>query len=238
MMMPSSSAFPHSTALSSLGSSSTMTSSPCAACKFLRRKCQPDCVFAPYFPPDNPQKFVNVHKVFGASNVTKILNDLDRDQREDAVNSLAYEADMRLKDPVYGCVGIISILQHQLRQLQLDLTLAKAELSKYQNQNITSPSNYPHFLMSRESSGSAGYYQQPQQHMIMLRSYEVELATTATRMGVNGEYDAPAMAGNGTSAGSVGACGGQFFKTTANGDAREERHRFRSLRRSIGGNET
>ncbi|KAK6144911.1 hypothetical protein DH2020_021760 [Rehmannia glutinosa] len=113
-----------------MASSST---SPCAACKFLRRKCQPECVFAPYFPPDQPQKFANVHKVFGASNVTKLLNELQPHQREDAVNSLAYEADMRLRDPVYGCVGVISLLQHQLRQLQMDLSCAKSELSKYQN---------------------------------------------------------------------------------------------------------
>ncbi|KAM1039284.1 hypothetical protein ACFX13_034562 [Malus domestica] len=112
---------------------SSSTNSPCAACKFLRRKCQPECVFAPYFPPDQPHKFANVHKVFGASNVTKLLNELHPHQREDAVNSLAYEADMRLRDPVYGCVGVISLLQHQLRQLQMDLTCAKSELSKYQN---------------------------------------------------------------------------------------------------------
>jgi len=30
-------------------------------------------VFAPYFPADEPQKFANVHKVFGASNVNKML---------------------------------------------------------------------------------------------------------------------------------------------------------------------
>ncbi|KAF5741579.1 hypothetical protein HS088_TW10G00580 [Tripterygium wilfordii] len=113
------------------------SNSPCAACKFLRRKCQPECVFAPYFPPDQPQKFANVHKVFGASNVTKLLNELHPCQREDAVNSLAYEADMRLRDPVYGCVGVISLLQHQLRQLQMDLTCAKSELSKYQSLGIT-----------------------------------------------------------------------------------------------------
>ncbi|MBA0619406.1 hypothetical protein Godav_028584, partial [Gossypium davidsonii] len=118
-------------------SSSSSSNSPCAACKFLRRKCQPECVFAPYFPPDQPQKFVNVHKVFGASNVTKLLNELHPSQREDAVNSLAYEADMRLRDPVYGCVGVISLLQHQLRQLQMDLSCAKSELSKYQSLGIT-----------------------------------------------------------------------------------------------------
>ncbi|KAF2289213.1 hypothetical protein GH714_029510 [Hevea brasiliensis] len=119
------------------GNMASSSNSPCAACKFLRRKCQPECVFAPYFPPDQPQKFANVHKVFGASNVTKLLNELHPSQREDAVNSLAYEADMRLRDPVYGCVGVISLLQHQLRQLQMDLSCAKSELSKYQNLGIT-----------------------------------------------------------------------------------------------------
>ncbi|KZV24298.1 LOB domain-containing protein 6 [Dorcoceras hygrometricum] len=112
---------------------SSSNSSPCAACKFLRRKCLSQCVFAPYFPPDQQQKFTSVHKVFGASNVTKLLQELHPSQREDAVNSLAYEAEMRLRDPVYGCVGVISLLQHQLRQLQVDLTFAKSELSKYQN---------------------------------------------------------------------------------------------------------
>ena len=46
---------------------------PCAACKLLRRRCAPDCVFAPYFPADEPQKFAHVHRVFGASNVNKML---------------------------------------------------------------------------------------------------------------------------------------------------------------------
>ncbi|XWS45307.1 hypothetical protein CRYUN_Cryun15aG0125400 [Craigia yunnanensis] len=107
------------------------SNSPCAACKFLRRKCTQECVFAPYFPPDNPQKFANVHKVFGASNVAKLLNELNASQREDAVNSLAYEAEARLRDPVYGCVGLISILQHRLKQMQHDLNNAKKELATY-----------------------------------------------------------------------------------------------------------
>nr|KAJ0198081.1 hypothetical protein LSAT_V11C700386100 [Lactuca sativa] len=47
--------------------------SPCAACKLLRRRCSHDCVFAPYFPADEPHKFASVHKVFGASNVNKML---------------------------------------------------------------------------------------------------------------------------------------------------------------------
>lgn len=141
------------------------SNSPCAACKFLRRKCQPECAFAPYFPPDQPQKFANVHRIFGASNVTKLLNDLHPHQREDAVNSLAYEAEMRLRDPVYGCVGVISLLQHQLRQLQMDLYCAKSEISRYQNMSITtnhgliaseSPATTYHHHHQNSSGGSFG----------------------------------------------------------------------------------
>ncbi|KAL0535892.1 hypothetical protein IC582_024821 [Cucumis melo] len=130
------------------------SNSPCAACKFLRRKCTQECVFAPYFPPDQPQKFANVHKVFGASNVAKLLNELNATQREDAVNSLAYEAEFRLRDPVYGCVGLISVLQHKLKQMQTDLYNAKKELASYIGpqamlpilQPQTTPSPYNHHL--------------------------------------------------------------------------------------------
>ncbi|XP_020082802.1 LOB domain-containing protein 25-like [Ananas comosus] len=116
---------------SSSSSSSSTSNSPCAACKFLRRKCMPGCIFAPYFPPEEPQKFINVHKVFGASNVTKLLNELLPHQREDAVNSLAYEAEARVKDPVYGCVGAISVLQRQVQRLQKELEIAHADLLRY-----------------------------------------------------------------------------------------------------------
>ncbi|KVH98904.1 lateral organ boundaries domain-containing protein [Cynara cardunculus var. scolymus] len=91
----------------------------------------PGCIFAPYFPPEEPQKFANVHKIFGASNVTKLLNDLLPHQREDAVNSLAYEAEARVRDPVYGCVGAISFLQRQVDRLQKELDAANADLIRY-----------------------------------------------------------------------------------------------------------
>ncbi|XP_077242851.1 LOB domain-containing protein 4-like [Tasmannia lanceolata] len=102
--------------------------SPCAACKLLRRRCAQDCVFAPYFPADEPQKFANVHKVFGASNVNKMLQELPVHQRNDAVSSMVYEANARVRDPVYGCVGAISSLQQQIDVLQTQLALAQAEV--------------------------------------------------------------------------------------------------------------
>lgn len=125
-----------------MASSSSYSNPPCAACKFLRRKCLPGCIFAPYFPPEEPTKFANVHKIFGASNVSKLLNEIMPYQREDAVNSLAYEAEARLKDPVYGCVGAISVLQRQVLQLQKELDATNADLMRYTSNEMPTNS-YP-----------------------------------------------------------------------------------------------
>lgn len=57
-----------------LGAAGTLnTITPCAACKLLRRRCAQECPFSPYFSPHEPHKFASVHKVFGASNVSKML---------------------------------------------------------------------------------------------------------------------------------------------------------------------
>ncbi|KHN22797.1 LOB domain-containing protein 12 [Glycine soja] len=102
--------------------------SPCASCKLLRRRCSKDCIFAPYFPSDDPRKFSIVHKVFGASNISKMLQELPIHQRADAVSSLVYEANARVRDPMYGCVGAISYLQNQVSQLQMQLAVAQTEI--------------------------------------------------------------------------------------------------------------
>ncbi|KAK4760602.1 hypothetical protein SAY87_005495 [Trapa incisa] len=102
--------------------------SPCAACKFLRRRCAEKCVLAPYFPPTDPAKFAIAHRVFGASNIIKFLQDLPESQRADAVASMVYEASARVRDPVYGCAGAICHLQKQVSELQAQLAKAQAEM--------------------------------------------------------------------------------------------------------------
>ncbi|XP_073026746.1 LOB domain-containing protein 4-like [Primulina eburnea] len=112
---------------------------PCAACKLLRRRCGDDCVFAPYFPADEPHKFASVHKVFGASNVNKMLQELQEHQRGDAVSSMVYEANARIRDPVYGCVGALSSLQQQIDSLQTQLAFAQAEVVHMRMRQLSSP---------------------------------------------------------------------------------------------------
>ncbi|CAK7335864.1 unnamed protein product [Dovyalis caffra] len=128
--------------------------SPCAACKLLRRRCAQDCVFAPYFPADEPQKFANVHKVFGASNVNKMLQELPVHRRGDAVSSMVYEANARVRDPVYGCVGAISSLQQQIDSLQTQLALAQAEVVHLRVRQTATLSNHGLSPASPSNSGS------------------------------------------------------------------------------------
>ncbi|XP_030549249.1 LOB domain-containing protein 4 [Rhodamnia argentea] len=130
------------------------TPSPCAACKLLRRRCAEDCVFAPYFPADEPHKFANVHKVFGASNVNKMLQELPEHQRGDAVSSMVYEANARVRDPVYGCVGAISSLQQQIDMLQSQLAQAKAEVVHLRVWQSATLSNHGPGPASPSNSGS------------------------------------------------------------------------------------
>uniref|UniRef100_A0A0A0LS55 LOB domain-containing protein n=1 Tax=Cucumis sativus TaxID=3659 RepID=A0A0A0LS55_CUCSA len=86
------------------------------------------CVLAPYFPPSDPLKFTIAHRIFGASNIIKLLLDLPDSQRADAVSSLVYEASARIRDPVYGCAGAICQLQKQINELQAELAKTQAEL--------------------------------------------------------------------------------------------------------------
>ncbi|XP_042432506.1 LOB domain-containing protein 18-like [Zingiber officinale] len=88
---------------------------PCGACKFLRRKCVTGCIFAPYFDSEQgAAHFAAVHKVFGASNASKLLLHIPAHKRLDAVVTIFYEAQARLRDPVYGCVTHIFALQQQV----------------------------------------------------------------------------------------------------------------------------
>lgn len=88
---------------------------PCGACKFLRRKCVSGCIFAPHFGSDQgTARFAVVHKIFGASNVSKLLLHIPISRRHDAVVTISYEAQARLADPVYGCVSTILALQQQV----------------------------------------------------------------------------------------------------------------------------
>jgi hypothetical protein len=102
--------------MASSGSGGGSLGSPCGACKFLRRKCAAECVFAPHFcAEDGAAQFAAIHKVFGASNAAKLLQQVAPADRSEAAATVTYEAQARLRDPIYGCVAHIFALQQQVR---------------------------------------------------------------------------------------------------------------------------
>nr|XP_043615672.1 LOB domain-containing protein 24-like [Erigeron canadensis] len=110
----------------------------CAACKYFRRRCPRDCIFAPYFPNNNPQRFAFVHKIYGASNIGKMLEETPVKLRADTMDALYCEAKCRIEDPVYGCVGIISSLYTQIQLAQSQLAKAQAEIAFLEANNVSS----------------------------------------------------------------------------------------------------
>ncbi|KAI9086466.1 hypothetical protein K1719_031550 [Acacia pycnantha] len=94
------------------------TTQACAACKYQRRKCTPECLLAPYFPAEQPKVFQNVHKLFGVSNIKKMLKTLDPAKRKIAMDSIICQANFREKYPVRGCYEEICRLRYQILRMK------------------------------------------------------------------------------------------------------------------------
>ncbi|KAG1347550.1 LOB domain-containing protein 22-like [Cocos nucifera] len=129
------------------------TSQACAACKYQRRRCSADCLLAPYFPPDQPKQFQNAHRLFGVSNIVKILNKLEPPQKTEAMRSIIYEANVRDRYPVHGCLGLIFTLHLQIQHTQLELDAINAQLSPYRHHHQSSQLQFA----SLSSSSSSNY---------------------------------------------------------------------------------
>lgn len=49
--------------------------------------------------------------------------------RSEAADAMYYEAQCRIEEPVYGCVGIISLLHQQICDAQRELAKAQAQIA-------------------------------------------------------------------------------------------------------------
>ncbi|KAJ8536430.1 hypothetical protein K7X08_034831 [Anisodus acutangulus] len=110
------------------------TSQACAACKYQRKRCISDCPLAPYFPADQPKMFQNAHRLFGVSNILKILKNLDPFRKKVAMKSIIYQANARDKHPVYGCVAEIQNLLFNIQLYEEELQVVHAQLAFYRQQ--------------------------------------------------------------------------------------------------------
>ncbi|CAK7339092.1 unnamed protein product [Dovyalis caffra] len=104
----------------------------CASCKHQRKRCAEDCVLAPYFPAERAQEFQAVHKVFGVSNVVKLVKGVKEDRREETVDSLVWEAACRQNDPVLGSYGKYKEIKEEFELFKMQHPLTNQNL----NQNL------------------------------------------------------------------------------------------------------
>ncbi|KAK2356165.1 LOB domain-containing protein [Trifolium repens] len=111
------------------------TTQACAACKYQRRKCAPDCILAPYFPHDRQRQFLNAHKLFGVSNINKIIKNLDPPLKDQAMRTIIFQSDMRANDPVGGCYKYIQDLQAQIEYCKIELDLVLQQLAVFRGQS-------------------------------------------------------------------------------------------------------
>ncbi|KAK6924936.1 Lateral organ boundaries, LOB [Dillenia turbinata] len=119
------------------------TSQACAACKSQRRRCSSECLLAPYFPADQPKTFQNAQKLFGVSNIVKILKSVDESQKYVAMQTVIFQANMRERFPVYGCCAMISQLNYQICLLKEELHTVHTQLALYKHQISSAPNESP-----------------------------------------------------------------------------------------------
>ncbi|KAH6762699.1 LOB domain-containing protein 33 [Perilla frutescens var. hirtella] len=125
----------------------TGVSSSCGACKFLRRRCTEECIFAPYFCYEQAAThFAAVHKVFGASNVSKLLAHLPVHSRSDAAITISYEALARMQDPIYGCVAHIFALQQQVASLAEEIEITEKQMANLGINAVPYETSNPYFF--------------------------------------------------------------------------------------------
>lgn len=112
--------------LSTLSGGSTTA---CAACKYQRKKCKKNCLLAPYFPQDRTNQFLNAHKLFGVSNITKMLKGIEESQRDIAMENLIYHANARALDPVGGVYRTICDLKRKIEIVQAELNFTRQQIA-------------------------------------------------------------------------------------------------------------
>jgi hypothetical protein len=116
----------------------------CAACKHQRKRCDDNCVMAPYFPADKAEEFEAVHSLFGVKNVSKKLKSLDVQHREVAVKSFIWEARAWMQDGVGGPLQQHIKVAHELELLKRQLEILSSAI------NSRKPMNYSHASLLKQ----------------------------------------------------------------------------------------
>ncbi|KAG2687755.1 hypothetical protein I3843_09G065900 [Carya illinoinensis] len=127
----------------------------CASCRHQRKKCDNTCLMAPYFPAHMVENFQTVQRIFGVGNVSKILMNLDVQHREQAAESIKWEASIWRQDPVHGPLGKYRQLERELRVLRKQLITQQKILNQWSS-NSSNQSEVGMMLPNSEGGLNSG----------------------------------------------------------------------------------
>lgn len=86
-------------------------STACASCRHQRRRCEPTCPLAPYFPATMAPEFEEVRRLHGVRKLVRFVRSVPESDRRVLVTNLIHHALARRADPVMGLVGEVARLQ-------------------------------------------------------------------------------------------------------------------------------
>lgn len=113
-----------------------MSKKACAACNFQRRKCSQDCLLSCYFPANNPEMFNNAHRLYGVSNMVKILNRIPKEKRDLAMRTIIYESYVRVLFPVHGCFALFMKYRNMIKECMEELDQVKMLLNNCKSHHL------------------------------------------------------------------------------------------------------
>ncbi|XP_002525150.2 protein LATERAL ORGAN BOUNDARIES [Ricinus communis] len=138
------------------------THAACASCKHQRKKCGEDCILHPYFPAEKSQEFQAVHRVFGVSNVMKLIRSVGVEDRQRLAESLIWEASCRQKDPVLGPFGEYTKVSDELKLYKTHMLTQTHQhhqlvtVANHQNQLLMPPTPPQQSMMYKPPIGWHG----------------------------------------------------------------------------------
>ncbi|KAK4267921.1 hypothetical protein QN277_024640 [Acacia crassicarpa] len=164
----------------------------CAACKFRRRKCAPDCILAPYFPHDRQCRFLNAHKLFGVRNIIRIIEDLDPQDKDKAMQSIIFHSDMRAIDPVGGCYKYIQQLEAQIQYhtAQLNLVLQHLAVFRHHHEPINIINSNHLNLYNPNIAPSSSHHQDP---YLMVQEHHINDVVNVPNLQDNEDFNSWAL---------------------------------------------
>ncbi|XP_027356811.1 LOB domain-containing protein 25-like [Abrus precatorius] len=94
---------------------------PCLICKQHRRRHDHSCIFGQYFPINRTVDFENASMLFGLSNLLRIMQDVDPQDRQHAADSILREGTTWINDIHHGPLGYVLNLRSQIQSCERQL---------------------------------------------------------------------------------------------------------------------